>query len=261
MSPPIPLRRGNSLVDRVVQRIGQDIVSQQYPSGGALPNETEWCEQLDVSRSVLREALRVLVSKNLITIRARLGGRVIDRKDWNNLDPDILVWRSQGREQQTFAAELFELRRTIEPAAAAFAARRITVPQLEELRSAYREMAEAGEDTARFLKPDIRFHHVILSAVGNSLFQAMAHTIMVTLDITLRMSLDVPGGQQKSMPLHKAVLKALTNHEPIAASEAMMRLVDSSERDVQDTQATVRQKIKRAAEPGEGVNIKDLPNE
>jgi DNA-binding FadR family transcriptional regulator len=236
---------GRSLVDRVVQRIGQDIVSQRFAPGDSLPNETEWCEELRISRSVLREGLRVLVSKNLITIRSRLGGRVRDRSEWNLLDPDILVWRSHGGDQEIFAAELFELRRTIEPAATALAAARISDAQLSVLSRAYDDMAKAGEDTARFFEPDNRFHHTILGAVGNSLFQALAQTIMVALDITLRMALDAPKGQQQSLPLHKAVLDALVVRDATAASAAMLRLVDSSERDVAEAQAMRRKPARR----------------
>ena len=77
----------------------------------------------------------MLVSKNLIDIRSRSGGRVRDVAAWNLLDPDILLWRSQGEDQEGFVTELFELRRVIEPAAAALAASRITPAQLAELEA------------------------------------------------------------------------------------------------------------------------------
>ncbi|WP_158802058.1 MULTISPECIES: FadR/GntR family transcriptional regulator [unclassified Acidisoma] len=236
--------RGQTLVDRVVQRIGQDIVSQRFRPGVALPNETEWCEQLGISRSVLREGLRVLVSKNLITIRSRLGGRVRERSEWNLLDPDILSWHGHGEDQDVFAAELFELRRTIEPAAAGLAAARIADEQLVELRNAYEAMARAGEDTVLFFEPDGRFHRTILGAVGNSLFLALAQTVMVALEITLRMALDAPKGQQQSLPLHEAVLVALERRAPEEASAAMLRLVDASERDVAEARAARAGKVK-----------------
>ena len=186
--------RGRSLVDRVVQVIGQDIATGRLPSGAQLPNEAEWCERLDVSRSVLREALRVLVSKNLIDIRARSGGRVRDQAAWNLLDPDILIWRAQGAPQDAYVTELFELRRVLEPAAAGLAAARISPAELADLARAYEEMAAAGEDTARFFEPDVRFHRAILGAVGNALFRALGQTVTVALDITLRLSLDAPKG-------------------------------------------------------------------
>lgn len=240
-------RRGRSLVDHVVDTIGQDIISHRFPPGSQLPNETEWCERLSVSRSVLREALRVLVSKNLIDIRSRAGGRVRDAAAWNLLDPDILLWRSRGEDQTAFVTELFELRRVIEPAAAALAASRIAPAQLTELTHAYRDMAEAGEDTQRFLEPDGRFHRSILGGVGNSLFRALGQTVTVALDITLRLALDAPKGQQQSLPFHKTVLEAITAGDAAAASAAMLALVNASERDVVEARAVVAAKAPRPA--------------
>jgi DNA-binding FadR family transcriptional regulator len=230
-------RRGRSLVDQVVETIGQDIVSGVYPPGAQLPNESEWCEKLEVSRSVLREALRVLVSKNLIDIRSRAGGRVRDNAEWNLLDPDILHWRSQGGDREAFVRELFELRRVIEPAAAGLAAARIGHRQLQDLAEALDEMMAAGEDTAQFLKPDTRFHRLILDSVGNALFRALGQAITVALDITLRLSLDAPQGQQASLPLHRTVLEAITRRDSAAASAAMLALVNASERDVAEARA------------------------
>ncbi|HUC19322.1 MAG TPA: FadR/GntR family transcriptional regulator [Acetobacteraceae bacterium] len=240
--PPI---RARSLVDRVVQAIGQEIVGGRFAPNEALPNEAEWCERLLVSRSVVREALRVLVSKNLIGIRTRAGGRVREMSAWNQLDPDILAWRGRGGDQQTFARELFELRRVVEPAAASLAATRITPGQLGELRQAYEEMVAAGEDTEQFFAPDVRFHRVIATAVGNSLFRSLADMVTAALDITLRMALDAPRGQRQSLPLHKHVMEAIARQDAAAAATAMLRLVDGSERDV--AEALSARVVKRPA--------------
>jgi DNA-binding FadR family transcriptional regulator len=229
--------RGRSLVDRVVQVIGMDIATGRFSPGAQLPNEAEWCERLEVSRSVVREALRVLVSKNLIDIRARSGGRVRDPAAWNLLDPDILTWRAQGENQDTYVTELFELRRVLEPAAAGLAASRISPAQLAELTLAYEEMVAAGEDTAKFFEPDVRFHRTILGAVGNALFRALGQTVTVALDITLRLSLDAPKGQQQSLPIHRTVLDAIAARDSHAAAAAMLALVDAAERDVAEARA------------------------
>jgi DNA-binding FadR family transcriptional regulator len=182
----------------------------------------------------------VLVSKNLIDIRARSGGRVRDQAAWNLLDPDILIWRAQGAQQDAYVTELFELRRVLEPAAAALAAARISPAQLADLARAYEEMAAAGEDTARFFEPDVRFHRAILGAVGNALFRALGQTVTVALDITLRLSLDAPKGQQQSLPFHKTVLEAIIRRDAPAAAAAMLALVDASERDVAEARAAQR---------------------
>lgn len=247
MQMPLTPIRARSLVDRVVQIIGQEIVSGRFPPGASLPYETEWCERLGVSRSVVREARRVLVSKKLIDIKARAGGRVRAMATWHLLDPDVLAWRARGQDRETFSAELFELRRVIEPAAAALAAQRIAPAELEELRHAYAEMEAAGEDTGQFLAPDIRFHHIIAGAVGNSLFRAIGEVTTVALDIALRMALDAPRGQQQSLPLHKRVLDAIARQDASGAAKAMCRLVDDAERDVREALAARKPKPKPQA--------------
>jgi len=239
MTEVIPIR-ARSLVDRVVQIIGREIVGGRFAPGDSLPNETEWCARLQVSRSVLREALRVLVSKNLIEIRTRAGGRVQDMSAWNLLDPDVLDWRSQGGDQRRFAAELFELRRVVEPAAAALAAARATPEQQRELQQACEEMAAAGEDIEKFFAPDVRFHRIIATAVGNSLFRSLSNMVTVVLDLTLRMALEAPDGQQQSLPLHRRVAEAIARGDGPAAAAAMLHLVDSAERDVTEALAAGR---------------------
>lgn len=230
---PTPIE-ARSLVERVVQIIGQEIVDGRFPEGGSLPYEVEWCERLGVSRSVVREARRVLVSKKLIEIKARAGGRIRPLETWNLLDPDVLRWRAHGPDREVFATELFELRRVLEPAAAALAAQRMNPVELAKLREAYEEMQEAGEDTERFFEPDTRFHRIIASAVGNSLFRAVGDLITVALEIALRISLDAPRGQRQSLPLHKRVLDAVIARDAKGAAAAMRDLVDEAEHDVRE---------------------------
>lgn len=226
------VQRGKDLVERTIDKIGQDIVSGRLSSEAQLPNETEWCEKLEISRSVLREALRVLVSKKLITIRARTGGRIRPRSDWSVLDPDILRWLCNGEDQRNFSRELFEVRRIVEPAAARIAAERAKPEQIAELRRCCDEMAAAGEDSDLFIEPDNRYHRTLLEAVGNSLVRGLTETITVALEVTLRMSLNARRGNQPSVPLHRAVCEAVASRNGDAAYAAMLLLVDESAMDV-----------------------------
>ena len=101
----------SGLVDAVVHRIGRNIVSGQLKPGHTLPNESALCEQLGVSRSVLREAVRVLVSKGLLERKSRLGTRVRPPEAWSLLDSDVLDWLSAREPRDRFVRELFGLRR------------------------------------------------------------------------------------------------------------------------------------------------------
>ena len=229
------------LADRVVHRIGEEIVSGSVAPGETLPNEAELCRQLGVSRSVLREAVRVLVSKGLIETRSRLGTRVRPMDAWSLLDPAVLTWLSAAGPQDRFVRELFGLRRVVEPAVAALAAEGIGADDLAELEASLAAMVDAGDDPEEFFGPDLRFHQAILRAVGNSLVQALGDMVNQAMELNLRLSLEAPLGQQKSIPLHRAVLDAIRGHRPDAARDAMTRLIDDAEQDVRHALAA-RQK-------------------
>jgi DNA-binding FadR family transcriptional regulator len=233
------------LAERVVHQIGQEIVSGSLEPGRTLPNEAELCQQLGVSRSVLREAVRVLVSKGLIETRSRLGTRVRLPDAWSLLDPAVLTWLSAVEPQDRFVRELFGLRRVVEPAVAALAAECIVASDLAALEASFEDMIEAGDDPERFFGPDLRFHQTILLAVGNSLVRALGEMVNQAMEFNLRLSLEAPLGQQKSIPLHRAVLEAIRDRRPDAARDAMTRLIDDAEQDVWHALAAKRKAAMR----------------
>jgi DNA-binding FadR family transcriptional regulator len=235
------------LVDRVVQRIGEDVVAASIEAGESLPTEPALGRQLGVSRSVLREALRVLASKGLIETRPRLGTRVRPREDWNLLDPDVLSWLSAAEPPERFARELFGLRRVVEPTVAALAAGCIRPAELHALEDSLAAMIAAGEDAALFYESDLRFHQALLRAVGNRLVQALGGVVGEALELNLRLSLRAPMGQQKSIPLHRAVLQAVRAGNSDGARAAMARLIDEAEQDALGSLAGRRQRPNRPA--------------
>jgi DNA-binding FadR family transcriptional regulator len=221
-----------SLPGRLVHEIGAKIVAGALAPGTVLPNESDWGAQLGVSRTVLREATKLLISKGLIESRPKTGTRVRDPACWNLLDPDVLVWQLSAAPLDRFVRELFELRRVVEPAVAALAAARCSPRHIEELAAAYQGMITAGNDNRRFIGPDIQFHQTILGAVDNGLLRALGVVVETALALTLRLSLDNPRGQSHSVPLHRAVLDAIRARDPEAAEKAMRKLIDGAELDV-----------------------------
>lgn len=224
--------RSRSLVDQIVALIGGDIMSGRLLPGHRVPNETEWCAQLGVSRTVLREAISVLTSKGLLDTRPRTGGRVREREHWHRLDPLVLQWQTAAGPSDVFVTEAFELRRLIEPAACALAAERAQASQLEELETVYEEMVKSVHQVQRFFHYDSSFHKIIFEAAGNTLVGALGAVIGSTLDISLGLSLDTPGGQSHCLPLHLAVLEAIQSGKPGVAETAMLHLIEDAERDV-----------------------------
>lgn len=219
------------LLGRVVHAIGIRIIGRELPPGTALPNEADWCEELGVSRTVLREATKVLISKGLIESRPKTGTRVRDSENWSLLDPDVLSWQLAAVPRERFVRELFEMRRVIEPTVTALAVLRASKAHLIEMAAALRDMDAAGDDGRKFIEPDTRFHQAILNAVDNGMVRSVSGVIETALTISMYLSLDTPRGQRHSLPLHKAVYEAFQKRDPDGARVAMETLIDDAEED------------------------------
>src|SRR5882762_613163 len=125
-----------SLHGRIVHAIGRRILSGDLRPGELLPAEPE----LGASRTVVREAVKVLAAKGLVESRPKTGTRVRPPASWNLLDPDVLAWQQEGTPQPIFLRKLTEVRLIVEPAAAELAARRARAPELTTLDGAFLEM-------------------------------------------------------------------------------------------------------------------------
>ena len=216
----------------VVQQIGIRIVQGDFAPGETLPNADDSSEMLGVSRTVLREAIKVLAGKGLVESRPKTGTRVRPRTEWNFLDPDVLAWRFAGPINAADVRELFELRRAIEPMSAALAAQRTTPEQVNELNEALMEMEAVVHDGEQFAKPDLVFHQTILRMTGNELIGSLAALIETALLMSFRLSNDNPRGQTHSMPLHREVAKCIAAGDEAGAQRAMIVLIDNAEEDV-----------------------------
>ncbi|SIQ58835.1 transcriptional regulator, GntR family [Rhizobium sp. RU35A] len=223
--------RGGNLHEILVRRLGHMIVSGVFGAGEVLPPADELCQRFDVTRSVLREGLKVLSGKGMIEARQKTGTRVRPRADWNHLDPDLLLWRFASPKIDDVVA-LFELRRAIEPEAAALCARRATAEQIATLREIMQRMEEAASDNAAFALPDLQFHLAILRFTGNDLIGSLSGMIEVALLISFRLSDEITGDQRHAIPLHRALLDAISTRDEPRARAATLTLLDGAESDV-----------------------------
>jgi DNA-binding FadR family transcriptional regulator len=219
------------LHEHVIREIGRRIVGGELPPGTALPSEATLVEKLGVSRTALREALRVLGAKGLVEARQKKGTIVRPKEEWNFLDPDVFAWRLDSNELERVVAELHQLRHIIEPLAASLAASEAKARDFEVLKGAYREMEVAANDGVAFVDPDVRFHLAIIAASDNSLLSSLGQIIAVALRAYFAIGIDNPDGQIPSLPYHKAVLDAIIARDPAAARVAMQNVIEHSERD------------------------------
>jgi DNA-binding FadR family transcriptional regulator len=223
-------RRG--LHGAVVHEIGVGIVRGDHGPGDALPNEDELGSQLGVSRTVLREALKVLAAKSLVESRPKTGTRVLERSEWNLLDPDVLEWHLEAGLTAQFLQNTLELRGLIEPGAARLAALRATDEEIALLRDAYEEMGRA-EDLEAWIEPDLRFHAILLQASHNELLEQMSAVVDSVLHMLFMFSSRPPDTFERAKPLHAAILEAVRGRDPDGAEIAVLRLLDDTERNVE----------------------------
>jgi DNA-binding FadR family transcriptional regulator len=222
-------RRG--LHGAVVHEIGVRIVDGELKPGDTLP-DNGFLDEADVSRTVVREAIKVLAAKGLVESRPKVGTFVRPRRDWNLLDPDVLAWQIEAGPDARFLEQALELRRMIEPAAARLAAERATEPEIKALYEAFEEMLAAGDDLDAFMAPDLRFHSLLLEACGNELLEHMSEIFTAVLRTVFAYSSSSSRSYPRAARRHRAIVKAIEAHDPDAAEQAVLRLIDDTKRNL-----------------------------
>jgi DNA-binding FadR family transcriptional regulator len=186
-------------------------------------------EELDVSLTALREALKVLSAKGMIDARQKRGTFVQPRSSWNLLDTDVMRWQTQADADHGLFDELTEMRVIVEPAAARLAATRASDADVEALGSALERMASA-RDLAATVRADLDFHRLLMAATHNAFLTQVERIIAIGLaerDKLVHGSVD-----DDPVPSHRAVLDAIAARDPEAAHDAMRALVDKSGADL-----------------------------
>src|SRR2546426_2682420 len=178
-------RRG--LHGALVHNIGVQILAGELEPGDPLPEE-QLSKTFEVSRTVLREVIKVLAAKGLVESRPKTGTRVRPRHEWNILDPDVLAWQREGAPPAAFLRKLTEVRGVVEPAAAELAGERASGRERAAIEEAYRDMASAlagrEADYDAFDLADMRFHRAILQACHNDLLEQMSGVVFRALLIS-----------------------------------------------------------------------------
>ena len=207
-------------------KLGSLIASGDLAAGQVLRTE-ELEARYGVSRTVAREAVRVLESMGLVTTRRRVGVTVAARAHWNVFDPTVIRWRLAGSGRAEQLRSLSELRAGFEPAAARLAAGRATPEQCGVLTRAVVDMAVHGRsgDLAAYLDADIRFHRTLLEATGNEMFGALADVVAEVLTGRTTHGLMPLNPNPAAVRLHADVAQAVQSGDAQAAHEAMTSII------------------------------------
>ncbi|WAC23413.1 FadR/GntR family transcriptional regulator [Blastomonas sp. SL216] len=209
----------------IAHDIGVEIVGGIRKPGDVFGGEIEASEALGISRTAYREAIRILAAKGLVESRPKAGTRVTARHRWNLLDPDVLAWTFEGEPDPEFILDLFELRGVIEPAAAAFAARRRSQEQLDAMQAALDDMGRLGLAVSEGRAADQRFHRVILAAAGNEALAALASSVGAAVSWTTKYKQRTRALPRDPLPDHILVYQAIAASDPDGAHRAMAQLL------------------------------------
>lgn len=240
LNPRVSGSAGVSLHAKLLDALGLSIVRGDLIPGDPLPNADDWSAAHGVSRTVLREVIKVLAGKGMVESRPKIGTKIRDRSEWNFLDPDVLAWRYGTTTKFEDARALFQLRRAIEPTAGELAARQATKEQVATLQQRYDKMELHVDDNERFAEADLDFHQAILRMTGNELFGSLAALIESAMLISFRLSDDNPYGQRPSLPLHKRVCDCIATGDSAGARAGLIELLDRAEADVERSLAARR---------------------
>jgi DNA-binding FadR family transcriptional regulator len=219
--PSRPLR----IHGTIARDLGIAIVSGRYAPGDVLSGEIAFSEQLKVSRTAYREAIRMLAAKGLVESRPKTGTRVSERRRWNLLDPDVLAWMFEAEPGEAFIRALFELRMIVEPAAAELAARRRDESDLARMSRALEEMARHGLATAAGRAADQDFHDAVLEATRNAALLSLSSSISAAVGWTTIFKQRKRELPRDPLPEHRAIYEAIAAADPAGAHAAMTELV------------------------------------
>ncbi|MBU3649540.1 MAG: FadR family transcriptional regulator [Limnohabitans sp.] len=237
-----------NMLGHTLDLLGEAIASGHYPPGTAIPPETVLCESYGVSRTVVREAIKSLVAKGMISTGPKVGTRVLEADQWNWFDPQLVGWLTKVGMTRAFLRDLQELRSLVEPAAVGMAASRATPEDIAHLEAAYAGMQAAIEFGGDYVRHDLLFHQGLMRASHNRMMIQMSKAIGALLRTSFEISTSKPNGPANSLPLHRAVLDAVIAQKPERAERAARKLIDDAHDDIELVLAS-RRKLPSLATP------------
>jgi len=223
--------RGDKLFVQVANSLAREIV-RAGSERIIFPAEPELCRRLGVSRTVLREAVKVLEAKGLVEVGHGQGMKSRDRASWNHFDPDVLNWQCEFGADEAFLRNMSEVREFLEPGAAALTAERGDEATIARIKAWYVQMEQHVDDTEAYIQADLALHNEIIAACGNDILNKMIQSIGTALRIGRNVSVQVPGGCAKDLPLHYGLVEAIGRRDPQAARAATIVIIRHAATDI-----------------------------
>lgn len=208
---------------RLAESIGRRILAGETAPGDILPGEVELGEMYGVSRTAVREAIKMLAAKGMVFPRPRIGTRVMPKKNWNYLDQDLLAWLDFDADS-ALLTEYQQARLMLEPEAAALAALNATEDERQELQALLVEMHEMGEhfDQDRWIEIDTRFHQLIYFSSGNHFISPFGNLFKAVFENYFRV---VTRKRVLKLEAHQQIVDGIIARDPAAARQATLALL------------------------------------
>ena len=222
----IPSRRAHSNHAEVARSIGIDIIAGRYAEGTRLPGDAELIAMFGVSRPVLRESVKTLVAKGLLSTKARVGTVVRERGAWNMFDADVLAWHLDAGIDKRFLNDLAEIRLAVEPRAAQLAAAHRSEEHIAELRRSMERMRQEASDSVGFADADLALHVAVANASGNLFMCSIGHVIEAALRASFLLSAPVePEDRHTVLLWHQKIVDSIAAGDGEGAAEAMVYVI------------------------------------
>jgi DNA-binding FadR family transcriptional regulator len=217
------------LHSHVLATLGLAITAGEYPPGTVLRTD-ELAQRFDVSRTVVREVVRVLESMHLVESRRRVGVTVLPTASWNVYDPQVIRWRLAGADRPRQLRSLTVLRSAGEPVAAGLAALNATPEQCRELTEQALGMVATsrGRRLEEYLVHDVAFHRVVLNASGNEMFARLGDVVAEVLTGRTLHGLMPTTPDPAAIRLHADVAQAVQSRDAAAAHHAMTEIISEA---------------------------------
>ncbi len=221
---PMSVPRLKNYHHQIVDAIGSSIVAGQYAEGVQLPTEGQLSENYGASRLIIREAMKSLAAKGLVSIRPRTGTHVLPKAQWNLFDPAVLAWHGEVKTDAKLLADLMELRQAIEPLAAKLAAQRAEPQDISNIRAAFTAM-ERANDKKSYIESDLLFHGAVIKSCGNQFMLQLEIALSAVWRTSFQASSDEWGPDAQALALHRSLLTAIEEKKPASAEEAVIALI------------------------------------
>lgn len=221
------LDRNFNLSQRMSQELGRKIVCGAYSRHQSLPTEADLCAQYGVSRSAVREAVKMLSAKGLVSSKPRQGIRIQPEEQWNIFDTDLLKWSLESNPSMTVLKEFLQMRIAIEPEAASLAARFATPKDISVIEAALERMRGAA-DLETELEADIAFHVGLLYATHNRFYIRLRDFIQTALRVSIRYTTPIKDNHQAVVDDHAKILNAIKSRSPERAKHASLFLMEEA---------------------------------